>query len=110
MLDTTYLIVPNTVAQDERLNNFDKLLFGKIYSLTKQQGYCWATNEYFASYFKESQSYISKSMKRLEQCGYINREINNTKENSKRRKVFVNYDNLYNLDLESKKNDNSLGL
>ena len=66
MLDTTYLIVPNTVAQDERLNNFDKLLFGKIYSLTKQQGYCWATNEYFSSYFKESQSYISKSMKRLE--------------------------------------------
>ena len=59
MLDTTYLIVPNTVAQDERLNNFDKLLFGKIYSLTKQQGYCWATNEYFASYFKESLSYIS---------------------------------------------------
>ena len=49
-------------------------------------------------------------MKRLEQCGYINREINNTKENSKRRKVFVNYDNLYNLDLKSKKNDNSLGL
>lgn len=112
MLDTTYLIIPEIVAQDIRINNFDKLLFGKIYSLTKQQGYCWATNDYFANYYHESLSYISKSMRRLESCGYITRIIDNKQENSKRRIVYVNQDYINKLTLENKtkRNDSSLVL
>ena len=110
MFDTTYLIVPDVVAHDKDLLPLDKLLLGLIYSLTKQNGYCWASNKYLAEYLCQSASYISKSLKRLEDKGYINREIDNRKMNKDRRKVYVDIEYINKLQYGIKKSDDSLSL
>ena len=89
MLNTTYLIVPYEVYTDSRLRHFDKLLFGKIYSLSRQEGYCWASNLYLANELNVTSGYVSQSIKRLSDFEYINLVINTYSKNESRRKIYV---------------------
>lgn len=94
MNNTTYLIVPYAVYTDERLNHFDKLLYGKIYSLSRYQGYCWASNSYLAEEQHVSESYVSKAIKRLRDCGYVEYTFDNSVKNEFRRRIYINYETL----------------
>lgn len=91
MFNTTYLMIPDPISKDKRLNYFDMVLYGKIYSLSRQQGYCWATNSYLSKEFGASESYVSKSIKRLKECGYITYKIDNSVKNELRRRIYINY-------------------
>jgi DNA-binding MarR family transcriptional regulator len=87
-------MIPDSISKDRRLKYFDMVLFGKIYSLSRQQGYCWATNSYLSKEFGASDSYVSKSIKRLRECGYITYELDNSVKNELRRRIYINYDYL----------------
>lgn len=89
MINTTYLIVPYEVYTDSRLRHFDKLLFGKIYSLSRQEGYCWASNSYLANELNVTASYVSHAIKKLNELEYIYLEIDNYTKNDSRRKIYI---------------------
>lgn len=70
-----YAIIPANVRYDERLIPNAKLLYGEITALCNEKGYCWASNDYFASLYSVSKTSVKKWLKSLEDGGYIHREV-----------------------------------
>ena len=91
ILDSTYLIVPEKIAQDKRLKSFEKVLFGKIYGLSKGEGYCWASNSYLAKYFDVSKSCVSRGIKTLSNLGYIKLKYDKKEKNNSKKTIYINY-------------------
>src|SRR5699024_1833066 len=71
-----YAIIPANVRYDKRLTDGAKLLYGEITALCNQEGYCWASNSYFAELYKVSNVTISKWINQLARKGYITTQIN----------------------------------
>ena len=70
-----YAIIPANVRYDEKLNANAKLLYGEITALCNQEGYCWATNDYFSKLYSVSKTTISRWIKDLKDNGYISVEM-----------------------------------
>jgi hypothetical protein len=70
-----YAMIPASVRYDKRLNANAKLLYGEITALCNEKGYCWASNRYFAELYEVSVQSISKWIKNLSECGYINMQL-----------------------------------
>ena len=66
-----YAVIPANVRYDPNLNANSKLIYGEITALTNEKGYCWASNEYFASLYRVSKKTISLWIKDLKDNGYI---------------------------------------
>lgn len=66
-----YAIIPANVRYDIELTPNAKLLYGEITALCDKEGYCWATNEYFAKLYQTSDKTITRNLKQLENKGYI---------------------------------------
>lgn len=77
-----YAIIPANVRYDKDLTPNSKLLYGEITALCNEKGFCWATNEYFATLYGVSKVSISKWINSLVSKGYIISEIE-YKEGSK---------------------------
>ena len=70
-----WAVIPASVRYDKRLKPNAKLLYGEISALTRAEGYCWATNDYFAELYGLSKDNIGRLIAQLEELGYITREI-----------------------------------
>lgn len=70
-----YAIIPAEVRYDERLSASTKLLYGEITALAGKEGYCYASNQYFARQYGVSLEHISRMLSRLEQAGHIRRTV-----------------------------------
>lgn len=70
-----FLLIPQVVAQDDRLKGNEKLLYGHIFSLTKKEGYCWATNEYLSDLMGVSKGCISRYITHIIELGYLERVV-----------------------------------
>lgn len=73
-----------SILGDNRLTFLERLLLIHIISLSKKNGYCWATNKYFSNIYDVTTVTISKSISKLATFNYIkidfdNKNINNTK-------------------------------
>lgn len=82
-----YAVIPATVRYDESLPPNAKLLYGEITALCNAEGYCWATNKYFAEQYDVSPITISRWINLLVNKGYITSQIiykEGTKEIDKR--------------------------
>lgn len=66
-----YAVIPASVRYDNHLPPNAKLLYGEISALTSREGFCFATNQYFADLYKTSTKSISRWVSALEQQGYI---------------------------------------
>lgn len=64
------------VRYDNRLSSTAKVLMVEISALTNKEGYAWATNQYFADTFNISKSQVSRIVRQLAECGYINVYLN----------------------------------
>ena len=70
-----YAIIPANFRYDEELPPNTKLLYGEITALANERGYCWASNEYFATLYKVNKKTISNWVSLLVKKGYIHSQI-----------------------------------
>lgn len=70
-----YAIIPANVRYDSSLNSNAKLLYGEITALCNQEGYCWATNDYFSKLYGVSKTTISRWIRDLKNNNYISVEL-----------------------------------
>lgn len=73
-----------SILGDNRLTFLERLLLIHIISLSKKNGYCWATNKYFSNIYDVTTVTISKIISKLATFNYIkinfdNKNTNNTK-------------------------------
>lgn len=70
-----YAVIPANVRYDESLPPNAKLLYGEITALCNAEGYCWASNKYFADLYGVSISSIKRWIKSLIDRGYITSKL-----------------------------------
>ena len=85
-----YAIIPADVRYDDRIPPNAKLLYGEISALIGKDGFCFATNQYFADIYGCTQVTIARLVGKLEQAGYIRREQERDKTGQVvRRKLYL---------------------
>lgn len=73
-----FAVIPASVRYDNTLPPMAKLLYGEIAALANQEGFCWASNKYFAGLYEISMRSVSELIGKLEAAGYIRIELNPT--------------------------------
>ena len=70
-----FLLLTYDILVDDRLTDFQKLLFASITGLCRQKGYCWASNSYFEKLFNKSNTQVSTGISKLVELNYLTREM-----------------------------------
>lgn len=79
-----YAVIPASVRYDSDLTAAAKLLYGEIAALCNQEGFCWASNRYFASLYNTTPRSIQNWLNDLEARGYLVSEYSDTKSGTTR--------------------------
>lgn len=82
-----FAIIPADIRYNKKIKDKAKLLYGEITALSDKNGYCYASNKYFADLYEISITTVSLLIKNLVENGYIENEIiykKNSKEIDKR--------------------------
>ena len=77
---TYFAIIPAHVRYAKTISANAKLLYGDISALCHQQGYCWASNDYFARLYDVSKTSISKWINQLKEQGFVTVELHYKKD------------------------------
>lgn len=96
-----YVLMLDNLRKDNRICANAKMLYGSILSLSKKNGYCYATNKFLAEQHNATKRSVIRWIKSLEENGYIKTQLilnENTKDVSKRE--------IYILSSEPKKDEN----
>ena len=89
-----YAIIPSEVRYCEELKYPERLLYGEITALAGKEGYCFATNKYFAELYHVIPGTISRWISHLEKLGFIKTEIITDDRNQiLERRIYIN--NIY---------------
>ena len=85
-----YAIIPADVRYDDRIPANAKLLYGEISALIGADGFCYASNQYFAKVYGMSCDSITRLISKLEETGYLKRELEKDKSGQVvRRKLYL---------------------
>lgn len=86
-----YLIIPSKILYNKELKANEKLLYAMITSLACKEGYCFATNNYFAEELGVHPKTVSSWISDLRDKNYIKVEMVR-KENKQivQRKIYIN--------------------
>lgn len=66
-----FAVIPANVRYDNTLPANAKLLYGEITALCNKEGYCWATNDYFAKLYNCTKQSVSSWIAQLKERGYV---------------------------------------
>lgn len=66
-----FSIIPGSVRNDPGLSATAKLFFGDISSMAQIDGYCYASNAYFAERFGLTERTVTRTIKLLEDRGHV---------------------------------------
>jgi len=69
-----YAILTADVRYSKNLSPSEKLIYAEITALINQDGYCWATNEYFLKLYDVTDVSLSRWIKSLERNGFLRLE------------------------------------
>jgi len=86
---TYYAIIPANVRYDENIPLGAKLMYGEITALSNKEGYCWASNNYFASLYKVHSNTIQNWITALKKRGYIRLDTRQSQNGSKRKMFLI---------------------
>lgn len=70
-----FLNIPAVVAHDKRLNDKSIILFGEVYAMLNTTGEFFMSNSTLAKLLNTSPATIKRSIRELEQTGYIERAM-----------------------------------
>lgn len=85
-----YAVIPASVRYCSELKFAERLLYGEITSLLTKEGYCFATNRYFADLFNVITGTVSRWISHLEKLGFIKIElIRNDKKQIIQRRIYI---------------------
>lgn len=85
-----YAIIPSQVRYCKELKFSERLLYGEITSLLTKEGYCFASNKYFADLYNVIPGTISRWISHLEKLGFIKIEIiRNDKKQVIQRRIYI---------------------
>lgn len=70
-----YAVIPASVRYDRELRPNAKLLYGELSALAAAEGYCWASNAYFAELFDLSAKTVAELIRQLAERGHIRTEV-----------------------------------
>lgn len=85
-----YAIIPADVRYDDSIPANAKLLYGEISALIGKDGFCFATNQYFADIYGCTPVTIARLIGKLEEAGYVRREQERDKSGQVvRRKLYL---------------------
>ncbi|MDR3598777.1 helix-turn-helix domain-containing protein [Clostridium sp.] len=85
---TYYAIIPANVRYDEKITLGAKMMYGEITALSSKEGFCWASNNYFAKLYKVHKNTIQNWIKSLKDSGYIRLDTKQSQSGSER-KIFL---------------------
>lgn len=80
-----YAILPAKVRYSEKISAAAKLLYAEISALSNKEGFCWATNKYFADLYKMDARSISRLVAELKDAGFITFKI----DQGEQRRIFI---------------------
>ena len=69
-----YAIIPAKVRYDKNLPPNAKLIYGELVVLCQKEGFCWASNKYFAELYNVDKHTVSVWLGALAKRGYISFE------------------------------------
>ena len=84
-----YAIIPATVRYSD-ISSSAKLLYAEISALCNKEGYCWATNNYFAELYGISVRSMTRLLSILEKKDFVKIVID--KNDGYKRKIFLQVD------------------
>nr|DAS87522.1 MAG TPA: replisome organizer protein [Caudoviricetes sp.] len=70
-----YGILPANVRYDKNLKPMEKIIYSELTALSNKNGYCNATNSYFAELYEVSKNTVSLWISDLEKAGYIKTKL-----------------------------------
>lgn len=85
-----YAILPADVRYDKRLKPMEKIMYAELTALSNKDGFCSASNQYFADLYEVDQATVSRWIAGLSKCGYVS--IILTRNESKQvigRQIFI---------------------
>ena len=86
-----YAVIPADIRYDDSIPANAKLLYGEISALIGGEGFCYATNQYFAKVFRMNEDSITRLITKLEKAGYIHRILERDSTGQvERRKIYLN--------------------
>lgn len=85
-----YAIIPAKVRYNKDLTFLEKFLYCELTALSNVDGYCIASNKYFADLYEKDQKTISRAFTSLEKQGFISIEYEKVGARVTKRKIFLN--------------------
>ena len=82
-----YAILPANIRYAEDLSCLQKLLYAEITALSNKDGFCYASNNYFASLYQKDPTWVSKAISDMQKKWYL--KIDREKESWFVRKIFI---------------------
>lgn len=84
-----YGILPASVRYDKTIPAGAKVLYSELTALCSKEGFCWASNGYFAELYDVAKMTISTWIKSLSDSGHIKVDYNNGDKNNTYRKIYM---------------------
>lgn len=86
-----YGILPANVRYDKNLKPMEKIMYSELTALCNKNGYCNATNSYFAELYEVSKNTVSLWIGDLEKAGYIKTKLiyEPGTKNIKERRIYI---------------------
>lgn len=86
-----YGILPANIRYDKNLKPMEKIMYSELTALSNKNGYCNATNSYFAELYEVSKNTVSLWIGDLEKAGYIKTKLiyEYGTKNIKERRIYI---------------------
>jgi len=82
--------IPWYVLNDPNLSQSEIIIYAYIRGLTRQKGFCWATNAYLGECARRKISTGTKAVRTLKECGYIICLFKKTNKDETIRRIYLN--------------------